>query len=715
MAVTCADTTGIPVERSKCDDSDVDVTTWVVDGDAGGLSIASAPSGRHFDADPFEPGFTPLSLDGRPIQVRATPGSDLVLVTLSVDDASGGPALAWLKPSEKTQGFVPQRAPLPCVPIDMVVSPIVPSGGGEPVLSVVLSYNCSSLVGIAAFPLESRSQTTQPRTGERTWPLPSAPRAFSVGPDGTVAWVALAGATGDSIARIDLAKSVSDAGGLFVKAMDLPAEEDGVALPGCPTQGATQQGSLILGAPVATPDKKFVYVPLARPASVAVFDDALNRIDVNAPVVGMDGSGNLLYQHLGISDLLMSAPAKAIVMVTLGVDPDATAVPAEDRGVRAYVALENGVMTRVVVVPATTTNTDGLTILADPLNKIAHQIENAVDDAGKTMAVDSVALMPVFRTDSEVFSRSVVQNPEYPSFGSSEIISDATRSGKYVYYGVRLAGDVGLELSEGWAVTYEGVIPGATGCGLFEAEPDSGVAAFFRDPTADFCKAGVLESADARPGDLLVVVPDPRSTCAQAAAEALEFRIVGVWPDRLAIVPAFVSIPLPAADCFAELPLAYEIRASSSWTVVGTKSGFLHNRTSEGGSCVVRPDADARFNGRAFTTLPEDGGVELHSCPLRLGDVKIGANWAASRFSNMAFSFNVVPGCRTVNPSVIPPVRDTRLTVEVTSGRSPEFVILGGLPDELVVTKTKIYVLDVGIGVVYLVDASANTVSGSWY
>lgn len=714
IAVTCADAADVPVDRSRCGETGNVVTTWVVDADARGLAISTPPNGDHFDADPFEPGFTALPVGGDPVVVRATAASDLVLVAMRSDDATGKPALAWLDPAKLKPGLAPDRAPLPCAPIDMAVADVAPGGGGDPVPTIVLAYDCDALAGIAAFPLDARGEAADLRAGERRWTLPGTIRGFSIRADGGVAWIALAGDQGDSIARLDFA--LAPPGGLSpdqVVPLDasLPALPDPV--PGCAASNADPLGSRILGAPVATPDGAFVYVPLARPDVVAVFDDGLRRIDVNAPVPGIEGSGNVLLQRLGIRDIPMDAPVRAIVMVDLGTTTDATDSTLHlELGVRAFAALQNGTLARIVVTPPQVKSDEGKAI-TDPANAVPHQPENGASD------VDTTALMPVLRADGQVLSRSVVNNPEYPSFGSPEIATDPERSGKFTYYGIRFGGDLETELTERWDFTYEGVIPGATGCGTLEPLPGEAVAGVFRDPTADFCARGVMEAQGVRPGDVIVITPDPSASCDQAASDVLEYRITEVRSDRLVLQPAWVSLPLAPAGCFDGLPLAYEIRASGSWTVVGSRSGFLHNRkASEDGACVERPDADARFNGRALTTIPADGGPVLEACPIRLGDRAMGENWAASRFANAAFSASVVPGCKTdsrFRPVWLLPSRDTHLTFQATSGSSPRILTLGALPDEMVVAGTTIYSLDAGAGAVYAVDATLNSVTASWY
>jgi hypothetical protein len=699
IAVTCEDATGAPVALADCGETGNVARTWGLDADAQGLSIATAPGGTHFDADLFQPGFTSLPVGGVPVVVRSTTTSDLVIVALRSDATTGKPAIAWMRPKDLVPGLELARAPLPCAPIDVQVAYVPPTGGGEGVRSILVAYNCAAFVGIAAFPVVELPETAEPRPGERRWALPAAPRAFSVRADGAVAWISLAGSLGDSVGRLDLAKATDDATAIQVAAIDRPAPVPGLPVPGCPADAQAGLGSRILGAPTATPDGAFVYVPLARPAAMAVLDDGMNRIDVNAPVAGVEGSGSPLLQRLGIRDLELDGPARAIVMVDLGNDTDGNAL-----GIRAYVAQQSGFLSRVVVTP----NAD---------NPVPHQQERTLED-GVSSDVDSTALMPALRVDGLILTRSVVQNPEYPSFGMPDIETDPDRTEKSVYYGVRFGGDLDGELTETWDVTYEGVIPGTSGCGALEAEPGAASAAFFRDPSADFCALGVMEANGTHQGDVLVVTPDPQGTCALSADEVLEYRIVGVQADRLALEPAYVSVPLPPAGCQDGRALRYEIRASESWTVVGTRTGFLHNRTSEGGLCVARADADSRFTGRALTTLPEDGGALVAACPVRLGDTKIGGNLLASRFTNTALSFNVVPGCKTdskFRPVWIPPTRDTRLSFQATSGSVRKSVTLGGLPEEMVVAGTSIFALDSGTGVVYRVDASAETVSDSWY
>lgn len=712
LAVTCADATGTPLAKEKCGDDGSRLTSWVLDGDARGLSISYGSDTDRFDADPTVPGWTALAVGGDGVAVRSTPGSDLVVVAIAKDDVTGGPSLAWLVPGDLVPGVALDRAPLPCPPLDLVIAPAVPRAGGAPVVSALVLLDCADGHALSVFPVASLDQAADPRDGERRFPLPALPMGVGVTVDGALAYLSLRDPDrGDVVARVDLSKAGDDASALTTVALDEPAPVSPVSVPGCSNEGVpARKGTLVLGAPAPTPDGAFVYVPLAVPAGIAVFTGDLVPVDANAPTPGVDGSSSVVLARTGVRHIPLEAPVTAVAMVTLptptaeeiasATDSDTLA----DDGVRAFAVLESGQMTRIVVTPNVT--------MPDKDNPSPHRVE-----AGESN-VDSSALMPVLRADGEVWPRGIVRNAEYPSFGMPDIENDPERTEKSVYYGIRFDDGLADQLSETWDLTYEGVLPGAGGCGTFRTEAGEARSGTFEDPTADFCATGVSEGQGPFAGDVLVVRPDPSADCDLAGAEALEYRILAVEPTRLLLEPAFVSLDLPPAGCLDGLPLRYEVRASGHWTVVGSRSGFLHNRESSGGACRDRADADPRFTGRARTTLPEDGGEELQSCPARLGDLRLGANLAAARFRNASFYLNVLPGCRTdsrFRPVVIPPVRDTRLTFQSISGFAPRTLALGGLPVDLSVAGTDLHVLDAGTGVVYEVDAVDNLVPRSWY
>ena len=720
--MTCEDASGAAVPLASCEQEGNTALSWVLDADARGVSIAVAESGDHFDADLFQPGFTALPIGGDGIAIRATAGSDRVIVALRRDDSTGQPGIAWIAPSQLESGVPWSRAPLPCQPRDVQVATIVPAGAGDgqPVESLLLAYDCAALTGIAAFPIDSLAETAEPRTGERRYPLPAPPRAFSVRADGAAAWVSLAVDTGDHVARIDLSKDPSDASAVRTAPLMAAVPAAAQPIPGCPA-GTIAPGPLTVGAPVATPDGAFAYVPLVRPPSVAVFDDDLDRIDANAAAGGLEGSGRELLQRVGVKDIPMDAPARSIAMADLGQqeDEDDDSVMLQ-KGVRALVALQDGSIARVVVTPPQVVLEDG-TIGIDPKNAVPHRIEvEDLDDDGRDEG--STAQMPVLRVGDQVYERGIVQFKEFPSFGSPEIASDTRREDASIYYGIRFNGDLANELTETWEATYEGILPGASGCGLLETEPGADTAAFFRDPAADFCALGVSEAQGVFPGDVLVLHLDHGDDCDPSGAGVLEYRVASVKAHRLALEPAYVSLPLPAAGCHAEQPLSYEVRASESWTFVGTQSGFLHNRASDGEECVTRADANPRFTGRALTTLPEDGGTEVQACPIRLGDTRIGIDggggWEKYRFQNPSFSLNVVPGCRVDSRNRkywIPPVRDTRLTFTAATGYDEMFLGAGGLPEDMVVVGTTMYTVDSATGLVYMYDVPGNEIADSWY
>lgn len=699
LAVTCASSTGEPIPQGECSDREGVWTSWALDGDARGLVVAHGSSTDRFDADPFVPGWTPVSIDGDGVAVRSTAASDRVLVALRRDDLGKGPAIAWLDPRALAPGIRLPRAALPCEPSWMEIGEVSGIDGSAREETLVLLASCQGAWTVLLVPVSALTGDGVSLPEPRRYALSDRPLGVSIGPDGSTLHVALRGAVRDTVERIDLAAQDPEDGRTRA-ILGLDAAPPGDPLPGCTVSPWTPNQAYRAGGPPApSPDGRFLYLPLEKPEGVLVLDGAtLQVIDVQAPQPEVPGSGNPLLERLGVRHLPVSAPVRGVAFFALPEPDDPEAEDAE-KGLRAYAVLASGLAERIVVDPARK---------GQPL----HQVETASSD------IESVATMPVTIEGEDLQVLGIVQRADGPSFAMSDIQSDPERPGHSIYYGIRFHGDPTQELSESWEVVYEGVLPHATGCGTFRQGSTGGVESIFEDPSQDFCELGVFEGNGDLPGDHVVIRPDPDAGCDLATVESLEYRIVSVEATRLLLEPAFASLPLPPAGCLEGRPLHYEIRASGQWLVVGSTSGFLHDRTSSGGICVPRGDSSSRFTGRARTTMPADGGEVLQACPVRLGDARIGENFVLQRFQNPSFSLNVVPGCRIdsrFRPVVVPPRRDQRLTFQVTSGFQPKTLALGGAPVDFVQAGKFLFVLDAATRSVYQVDAVQHLVTASWY
>ena len=112
-------------------------------------------------------------------------------------------------------------------------------------------------------------------------------------------------------------------------------------------QAQSVASGYVSGRPAVMPGGDFIYVPMAVPSGIAVFDADLARVDTHIPVPGLDMTdttipdqpwniANMLAGWLGYADIRMDSPA-------LGV----TFVQTED-GLRALAWLYSGQIVRVL-------------------------------------------------------------------------------------------------------------------------------------------------------------------------------------------------------------------------------------------------------------------------------------------------------------------------------------------------------------------------------
>ena len=198
---------------------------------------------------------------------------------------------------------------------------------------------------------------------------------------------------------------------------------------------------------------------------------------------------------------------------------------------------------------------------------------------------------------------------------------------------------------EQWAATYEGVIPGTIGGRgrlIPQGSEESMTGALELAAEIDFCSAGVLGEEDIAPsyegqscesgadnrghGDQLVLRstlqhPDGLADASDAVVarcrsvqQALEdedsgpigFEIRRAYRNRL-VLRSTLPQSIGEVATFDELEpclqsglIAFDVRTSAQFTVIGSLSGFQHNvRANAAGRCVVDDDADLLEQGRA--------------------------------------------------------------------------------------------------------------------
>ncbi len=756
VAVTCSDLAGNPVPVSSCTSSSLQ-TAWVLDADRSGLGILSLPDGLHLDTDAFLPGFNPLTIldgEGRPlpdlVEVRADPASDAVYVL-----SRRGRTLVRVSPRTLEQTL----QPLPC---EATSFDLVDNG---PLAPAALAA-CPDLPGLVVVPLEDFGATQGPSLS--VIGMSGRPLRLDATGDGTLAFVTHDAPDGERLgylSRVDLATGTEDRVPLLNQCSDgldddgdgwtdhedrgcegpdddsedpdrpglcedgldndvdgrvdgddldcgprgvsefalvpWPAcangrDDDGDGLadwpadPDCYGPAGRDEGSpapRTAGRPAVTPDGRFVYVPMTSPAAIAVFEATpLRRVDVNA----LDGpSPNVLLHRLGVRDILLTSPVVGLAMVQ------------GETGARALAGLASGQV---------------LSLLVDQGGEPVHR-----PDSKDGVTVASSTSLPVVRVRGVRVGTLDEVSSEYPTFGSNLVTPVPGTVDQYSYYGITFGGRPEQELPETWRVTFEGVLPGAAGeTGFFDP-----ASATFRDPYRDFCALGV------EPGDHLVLTSPPAACLAsdptpRACPEVsggpdglppglvnlCEYRVADVGPDRLVLEEVAGARGL---DLLAGLPgpVPYEVRVADAWTVVGSRSGFLHNRVSAGDHCEERADADLRFAGRAFTSLPPPG-EPLPSCPVREG--ASGIAW--SPFTNPAFTFRIFPPCRTgedLRAEACRLVRDTEISFGVAQGQAFRVAATGGFPVGLEAVGSRVVAVDPVFGAVHVVDWGTMTLLQTLY
>lgn len=356
---------------------------------------------------------------------------------------------------------------------------------------------------------------------------------------------------------------------------------------------------------------------------------------------------------------------------------------------------------------------------------------------------------------------------------------------KYRQYGVWGHDDPEGVESETWEITYEGELPGAAGAlGRF-ISPIT-----FYDPASQFCTDGVepgdwlvlAAAPDTLVASLRQVLPVEltdadgvvTAVCPVEPAETaeIEVKVVTVGQTSLVIDPATARLRpvppvldedaieadgtvstsecedaleelkltltyeanLPATDAFAvgNLPrhMSYSVRAASVWTVVGTRSGYLHRNVWDAadGRCVLdgkTPDwpepatpvdpgegadeeavatyeaelaaltawqvHEGSYSGRLAQLGDEGTGttVSYGACTPILEEID--ADGAALfhpdpdnpvRFHNFSFELEVFPGCipsEDGSATLVESQRDTRWTFQVAGPESPRAATVAGV------------------------------------
>lgn len=750
LAATCL----LGEESIDCGDPAVfDTTLWILDADRNSLAVLDPESGRHLDTDPTVPGFNAMVLGNDLVDLQAGRGAEDVFVLSREDRELIRVNAASLEVTRQAIGCHSES-------FEIVDEGPLAEGAG---VSVAL-VTCPEPAGLLVVPLGDDYGSLDAETLDRL-DLSGRPVLLDVSSDGSTAYVVHRTAVHGMaprlayLSQVDLATGDETLAGLAPACRDgLDNDEDGftdhedpgcrgpddvdedpdpaqtcddgldndgdgfldlndpdcggpdiifsefhlVPWPGCmnlkdddgdgltdapndpdcygPTYATEfSPAPRLAGRPAVSPDGAWVYVPVSSPPSVVAFAaDPLERVAITPA----DGPApNPLLDWLGLTDVWLSVPPVAVLM-TRDVD-----VETGEPGItRAFVSLASGQVVRVVV--------------ADEEGAPVHDLDLSDDQ------LKSSTGLPILRVDGEVVDRTVDLHAEYPSLGPRTVNSvPGATDDVFNYYGIIFNGESGLELSETWKVTYEGAIPGAAGTYGFFLVSD----AVFKDPVVELCSTGI------NVGDHLVLEPPPPAclTASEEGARNLcEYGLSGVDSSGMDLVELddYGTLGLLAS---LPAPVSWVVRPASTWTVVGSNSGFLHNQVESAGECVESDTADSRFTGRAFTSLPKEGDV-VEDCPPLEDDPDI--EWR--RFTNPAFSFNLYPPCETdeqLDSTVLGVPRDLELSFVVAGGRTPLVVGPGGILQAMTLVGTRLYVADATSGAIYELNTADMVIDRTLY
>jgi len=704
FAITCVSSDYSFLDVEKCAEDTSTTISWILDDDMGGVFVANARTGKLIDMDAYFPGYSPVAVGTGLTRIVASPDSRDLYAAYSANGGDG-PGIARIPGVFYEEVHVSARMDVQCPVTDMIVIRDQEAPAGWYVAAVM---RCDDGFRLARLdPTEGVGDAFMQIT--EVAPLPGTVGSLAAGAgkviltssdlpaaDGYPAWDHMLVFNGPLAA-----------GSEFVA---VPVVNDSVLAPMAGTEGLTRDcipgspaviAGYVSGRPAISPDGRFIYVPMSSPAGLAVFDASLERVDTHALTAadtadstdetGVVNFANRLFGYMGYKDIRMDSPVVGVTFVEI-----------PEVGLRALTWLYGGQVVRVVV---------------DPTEEVpwSHRAENDLE------GIESSAYQPILWYQGQKLANGIKTRSDLPSFGSRQIVMPVTEDDSYVYYGIQFNGDVEAEAPERWSVTFEGVIPGASGvCGVLESAGTDGWLNRWSLSAGevDFCALGIEAAGDGYDGDLVEVTLPVDEACGSWSGRTAIFRVETVEAGQMGLIPADATAAMdtPPAMC-AGSGVAWKARVSGQWLVSGSRSGFLHPFKSEGGQCVVRPDADPAFVGRALTAMPDGDDLVVDSCPVARGlDSRI--DWDGKWFHNAIFGFWVIPGCVLDNqyrPVVIPPVRDTSLTFLTETGRIPNQNDIGGLASAMLVHGATLFALDSSNGRLVVLDPASMEIKNSWF
>ena len=342
----------------------------------------------------------------------------------------------------------------------------------------------------------------------------------------------------------------------------------------------------------------------------------------------------------------------------------------------------------------------------------------------------------------------------------------------YRRYGLWPTSDPELVASQVWSITYEGVIPEASGqLGSLDE------TARLHAPHARLCEAGVqvgdwltitapvgavdpairsqspevtvgdeacatlpavharIDVAVTEVGDHWIEVDltdarlrpeepeldedtilEEKLTSLSACTSALEDLMLTLTnqPDSLQKVDSLEVAQLPAR-------FSWEVRANEAWVSIGSQSGFFHRQRwdAEASACLIDEELDERLQGRIETLeISEDA---YDQCPPSLEQIGVenvqtlvGAD--AAKLTNFSFGVQIFPGCMGTQAGIIetvPPQRDTSWSFNFYGPDAPktvsaQSVLLGARTGKIDVSRHLVQ-LDTSGGKAHLLQVRPGT------
>jgi len=346
--------------------------------------------------------------------------------------------------------------------------------------------------------------------------------------------------------------------------------------------------------------------------------------------------------------------------ISLAYPPSAVSFTATESALLAYVSDDGGRCSRILVEDET-----------GPV----HEADSATEDDAST-----TASKPELFVDGVEVQLGYSPAPGYPTLGPLLVETMDAASGTKRYYGIEFTDDLKAHRTETWRVKYEGALPDTNRLRAFvqNAGTDEEVLAV---------TGGSLCDVGAREGDYLTVRFDGEECGDLAADSQYNFVIENLGTDwiLLAANPAWTLTPEAERStvevfdwtCIPQ-PFEFQLRTRQEFTVVGSKTGFLHTVVDGADGCRPAVDGEPLFAGRASAArLKPD--ADLTDCPIvgPLDELEL------SLFSNPMFSLNIYPAC-TQTPSgerdLEEIARDTLWRFAVVSGYQTQTVSVGNLP-----------------------------------